>query len=274
MLPAYEDIDDGVSGARRDRPALDRLRDTARRGKCDAIVILSPDRLARHDSPQWLLIEAFEKLHIAVLFLHPPFGDSPQGKLLTQMQGMIAEDERAQIPERTRPGRVEKARRGECMPWAYRCYGYRYLPKRHGYAPQAVIDPAEAAVVRDVYRLFVEAHLSCRHITKRLHATNTRTPTGKSPRWQTATVRNLLTNRVYAGQARDHYRQRVIPQYRKTAAHRLRSLKTGRSYRAESEWVWRTAPALISAELFAKAPQQLQRHAATAHQRYPPASGR
>jgi Recombinase/Recombinase zinc beta ribbon domain len=120
----------------------------------------------------------------------------------------------------------------------------------------------------------VEEQLSCRHITKRLNATHTRTPTGKSSVWQTATVRNLLTNRVYAGQARDNSRPLVISQYRKTAAHRLRSLKTGRSYRAEREWVWSTAPALISAELFDKAQQQLQRHAATAHTRYQPASGR
>jgi hypothetical protein len=57
----------------------------------------------------------------------------------------------------------------------------------------------------------VEEQLSCRHITKQLNATNTRTPTGKNHLWQTATVRNRLTNRVYAGQARDHYRQLVIP---------------------------------------------------------------
>jgi site-specific DNA recombinase len=274
LVPAHEYIDDGVSGARLDRPALDRLRDAARRGEFDAIVILSPDRLARNYAHQWLLIEEFEKMHIAVIFLHNPFGDSPQGKLLTQMQGMIAEYERAQITERTRRGRLEKARRGEFMPWAYRCYGYRYLPKRHGYAPQVVIEPAEAAVVRGVYRLLVEEQLSCRQITKRLNATNTCTPTGKSPVWQTATVRNMLTNRVYAGQARYNYRQLVIPQYRKPAAHRLRSLKTGRSYRSESEWIWSAAPALITTELFDKAQRQLQRNAATAHKMYQPASGR
>ena len=59
-----------------------------------------------------------------------PFGDTPQGKLLTQMQGMIAEYERAQILERMRRGRLQKGRRGELIPWAYRCYGYRYLLKR------------------------------------------------------------------------------------------------------------------------------------------------
>ena len=100
-LPAHEYFDDGVRGARLDRPALDRLREAARRGEFDAVVILPPDRLARNYAHQWLLIEEFETVHTSVIFLHNPFGDSPQGKLLTQMPGMIAEYERAQIAERT-----------------------------------------------------------------------------------------------------------------------------------------------------------------------------
>jgi len=120
----------------------------------------------------------------------------------------------------------------------------------------------------------VEEQLSCRQITKRLNASKTPTPTGKNAVWQPATVRNILTNRVYAGQARYNYRQPVIPQYRKKEEHRLQYLKTGRSYRAESEWVWSDAPAIISVELFDKAQQQLQRNAATARKMYQPASRR
>src|SRR5262249_20618972 len=179
LLPEHEYIDEGISGARLDRPALDRLRDAARRGEFDAVVIVSPDRLARNYAHQWLLIEEFTKMHTQVIFLQNPFGDSPQGKLLTQMQGMIAEYERAQITERTRRDRLEKARRGEFMPWAYQCYGYRYRPKRHGCAAQVMIEPAEAEVVRAIYRALVEEQLSCRQITKQLNASQTATPTGK-----------------------------------------------------------------------------------------------
>src|SRR5215831_3929602 len=242
LLPEHEFFDEDVSGARLDRPALDRLRDCAQHGEFDAVVVLSPDRLARNYAHQWLLVEEFEKLNTQLIFLQNPFGDTPQGKLLTQMQGMIAEYERAQIAERTRRGRLDKARRSEYIPWAYTCYGYRYLPKHHGSAPQVMIDPVEAAVVQDIYRALVEEQLSCRQITKRLNASKTRTPTGKNTVWQPATVQAILTNRVYAGQARYHYRQPVIPRYRKTEEHHLQDLKTGRHYRAESEWVWSDAP--------------------------------
>jgi site-specific DNA recombinase len=253
LLPDHEFLDEGISGARLDRPALDRLRHGAQRGEFDAVVVLSPERLAREYAHQWLLIEELTKLHIHMRFLYNPFGDTPQGKLLTQMQGMMAEYERAQILERTRRGRLEKARRGAYRPWAYRCYGYRYRPKRHGGAPQVVIDPGEADVVRRIYRLLVEEPLSCRQMTKRLNASHTPTPSGRNQVWHPASVRTLLTNRVYAGQARYHDRQLVVPRYRKTAEVHRHSLKTGRRYRPENEWVWSDAPAIISDAWFAKA---------------------
>jgi site-specific DNA recombinase len=195
LLPEHDESDDGIRGARLDRPALDRWRDAARCGECDAGVIVSPDRLARHDAHPWLLIEEFEKLHTPLLFLQPPFGHRPQGTLLTQMQGRIAEDARVQIAERTRRGRLEKARHGECMPWAYTGYGYRSLPKRHGCAPQVLIEPSEAEVVRALYRALVEAQLRCRQIPKRLNAANTPTPTGHNTVWPHATVRHILAHR-------------------------------------------------------------------------------
>jgi hypothetical protein len=72
-------------------------------------------------------------------------------------------------------------------------------------------------------------HLNCRQITKRLNVAKTPTPTGKNAVWQHATVRNILANRTYTGQARYNYRQPVLPQSRKKEEHRLQSLKTGRS---------------------------------------------
>jgi site-specific DNA recombinase len=273
-LPAPEDIDDGLSGARLDRPALDRLRDAARRGELDAVVIWSPDRLARTEAHQGLLSEAFEKVNTPLSLLQNPFGDSPHGKLRTQMPGMIAEYERAQMAERTRRGRVEKARHGEFIPWAYSGDGYRSLPNRHGSAPQVMIEPLEAAGVRDIYGAVVEEHLRCRQLTQRLNASQTLTPTGKNHVWHPATVRNLLTTRVSAGPARDNDRQPVIPPYRQRAAPPRRYLQTGRRDRAESAWVVSDAPASITVALFDKAPRQLQRNAEAARKLYQPTARR
>src|SRR4030095_13952751 len=123
LFPEHIFLDNGVSGSRLDRPALDRLRDQARLGEFEAVIILAPDRLARSYPHQWLLLEEFKKYGCSVIFMENPFGDSPHGQLLAQMQGMIAEYERSQIADRTRRGRLHKARKTEFLPWAYRVGG-------------------------------------------------------------------------------------------------------------------------------------------------------
>ena len=65
LLPDHAYLDAGMSGTRLDRPALDRLRDAAQRGEFDAVVVLSPDRLARNYAHQWLLIEEFGAVPVA-----------------------------------------------------------------------------------------------------------------------------------------------------------------------------------------------------------------
>ena len=40
--------DDGYTGTRWDRPALDRLRDLAAEGAFETVFVYAPDRLARH----------------------------------------------------------------------------------------------------------------------------------------------------------------------------------------------------------------------------------
>jgi site-specific DNA recombinase len=274
LLPEHAYLDEGISGSRLDRPALDRLRDAAGRGEFDAVVVVSPDRLARHYAHQWLLVEELAKFQVQLIFLENPFGDSPQGKLLIQMQGMLAEYERTQILERTRRGRLDKARRGVYMPWAYRCYGYRYLPKRYDSPPQVLIEPTQAEVIHEMYRLLVDEQRSCRQIAKHLNATRTPTPSGQNVVWLPGVVRHILRNRIYIGEARYNYRQAVMPRSRKPQSALGQAEKTGRRYRPESEWIWSEAPAIISGELFDQAQLQLQRNAALSRRQYQPTSER
>jgi site-specific DNA recombinase len=274
LLPEHEYLDEGISGSRLDRPALDRLRDAAGRGEFDAVVVVSPDRLARNYAHQWLVVEELDKLQVQLLFLENPFGDSPQGKLLTQMQGMLAEYERTQILERTRRGRLDKARRGVYMPWASRCYGYRDLPKRYDSPPQVRIEPTQAEGIHEMYRLLVDEQRSCRQIAKHLNTTHTPTPSGQTAVWLPGVVRNILSHRISIGEARYNYRQSVAPRYRKLRSAAALAETTGRRYRSESEWVWSEAPALISRERFDKAQRQLQRNADLSFRQYQPTSGR
>ena len=126
-------LDEGYSGTTLLRPALERLRDLAHCGVIDRLYVHSPDRLARKYVYQMLLLEEFSRHSVEVIFLnHDPQDRSAEANLLLQVQGMIAEYERAKILERTRRGRRFAAQQGKLSVMGHAPYGYRYVPKQQG----------------------------------------------------------------------------------------------------------------------------------------------
>ena len=114
-----EYLDDGHSGARLDRPGLDALRDAAEAGLFEAVWCLSPDRLARAYAYQVLVLDELARFGVTGAFTDAPgpAADDPQAMLLTQVQGVIAEYEKAKIAERYRRGKLFRARAGEITAW-------------------------------------------------------------------------------------------------------------------------------------------------------------
>ena len=124
-------IDAGVTGATLVRPELERLRDSAAIGAVDRVYFLSPDRLARKYAHQALLLEEFSSAGVTVHFLNHAVGTTPEEELLLQMQGMIAEYERAKIIERHRRGKLHRAKGGSVNVLSTAPYGYIYIRKQH-----------------------------------------------------------------------------------------------------------------------------------------------
>jgi site-specific DNA recombinase len=120
-----EFIDDGYSGGTLLRPALERLRDQVAQGALDRLYVHSPDRLARNFAHQVLLLEEFGRAGLEVVFLKHALGESPESDLLLQVQGVIAEYERAKIRERVRRGKLRSARSGQFSVLGSAPYGYR-----------------------------------------------------------------------------------------------------------------------------------------------------
>lgn len=114
------------------RPALERLRDGIAAGAIDRLYVHSPDRLARKYACQVLLIDEFQRAGVEVVFLNRALGETPEDELLLQVQGMVAEYERAKILERSRRGKRHRAQRGEVRVLSGAPYGYRYVSVQAG----------------------------------------------------------------------------------------------------------------------------------------------
>ena len=195
--PAWVFEDDGYSGATLVRPGLEAVRDLAASGQIAAVLVYTPDRLSRKYAYQILLTEELARAGVAVVFLKAPTGDTPEDRLLAQVQGMIAEYERAQIAERTRRGKRHKAQRGVVNALSGAPYGYRYVKKTDHADAAYAVDETEAAVVRQVFGTYAEEGVSLREITRRLNAGQV--PTRKRARWDPSTIYKLLRNPAYYG---------------------------------------------------------------------------
>ena len=168
-------------------------------GEFDVLGVYSPDRLARRYAYQVLLLEELRKAACDVEFIERPISDDPHDQLLLQIQGAIAEYERAVLAERFRRGKLQKARAGHWV-GGQGPYGYRYVPKRDGVPGHLEIDEAEAAVVRMLYRWLIDERMTVRQILKRLAAGPWRPRNGKRL-WSNTVVHRILSDPLYAGTA-------------------------------------------------------------------------
>jgi site-specific DNA recombinase len=194
-------IDEGVSGATLIRPQLERLRDSVALGLIDRLYILAPDRLSRKYAHQVLLMEEFSSYGVEVVFLNHAIGATPEEDLLLQMQGMIAEYERAKIMERNRRGKLHRAKGGSINVLSGAPYGYRYIRKQLDGAPaHYVIDLAEAANVRKIFHWIGVDRLSIGEVTRRLTEAGVKTKRGKAA-WDRSVIWGMLQNPAYMGKA-------------------------------------------------------------------------
>jgi site-specific DNA recombinase len=249
-------LDEGHSGSRLDRPALDRLRDDAYNGLFDVVLIYSPDRLARYYPYQVLLIEELERWGCEVIFLERPIGSNPEDRLLLGIQGAFFEYERAKMMERSRRGKIRKAKAGQIMN-VRAPYGYKYIPKRDGLPPSIEIDEVEAGVVRQIFRWLLEG-TSIRRIAENLTERNIPTKWGRKE-WSRASVYAILTNFTYTGTL--HFNRTKYAKEQRSLLKSSRNRKTRkRVFRPKEEWIPVEIPAIIDEGMYEKAQLQLRRN--------------
>jgi site-specific DNA recombinase len=258
--PDHAFVDDGHSGSSLVRPALERLRDAVATGDIDRIYMLAPDRLARRHAHQALLIEEFRRAGVAVCFLNRSIGAGPEDDLLLQIQGVIAEYERAQILERGRRGRRHAARTGSVSALAGAPYGYRYIARdRGGGVARFEVVPEEARFVRLIFAWIGLDRLSLREVCRRLQRAGCRTRSGTT-RWWASTIHGMIENPAYTGTAM-YGRFHAVepkPRLRPVRNHPLHSSRpTTRVPVPSADWVPVPVPAIVDPAVAEAARAQL-----------------
>ena len=134
------------------------------------------------------------------MFIDRPPSDDPHEHLVVQIRGAVAEYERTLIADRMRRGRQAELRAGRLLPWTRAPYGYRMHPE-HPRDPAFVqIDQAAGVVVQELFDSYAAGNVTLHAPAVRLAGRGIPSPTGL-PHWSSSTIRVILTNPAYRGQA-------------------------------------------------------------------------
>src|SRR5215471_19155825 len=124
--------DDGVSGSKDSRPALDRLMRDSRARNLDVVIVARFDRFARSVSHLLRALDEFSHLGVDFISLSESIDTStPVGKMIFTVLGAVAELERNLIKERVQMGISRARKQGKALG-----------------RPRAEVDPRQVAGLR------------------------------------------------------------------------------------------------------------------------------
>lgn len=192
-------VDGGFSGSNLNRPGIQKLM--VETDNFDVVLVYKLDRLSRSQRDTLYLIEeVFLPNGVDFVSMQESFDtSSPFGKAMIGLLAVFAQLEREQIKERTKMGRIARAKLGLYHGGGYIPIGYDY----HG--EKLIVNPYEAEQVRKIYEWYL-AGLSMEAIHKRLRSEGYTNKHSSYSTW--VSVRNILANDIYTG--RLHFGEIVV----------------------------------------------------------------
>lgn len=146
--------DGGFSGGSMERPSLERLLRDIEAGKLDCVVVYKVDRLSRSLLDFARIMEAFDRKGVSFVSVTQQFNTtSSMGRLTLNILLSFAQFEREIIGERIRDKIAAQKRRGK---WAGGVPVLGYDVDRSGGSPRLVVNPKEAARVREIFQMYLE----------------------------------------------------------------------------------------------------------------------
>ena len=209
-----EITDPGYSGAKLERPGLDRVRDLVAGGGVDIVLAQDRDRLSRNPDHMGYLRYEFAKHGTQLRGLNDRGDDSPVGRLTDGILDQIAQYERAMIMDRVRRNKRAKALQGQVVGGHHVGYGYRYVYDADG---KPIGYEVDESTMRHVRRIFEEiaAGDGIRTVKDRLDSEFVPTPRGEGDKWNMRKhrgwsrpfIKNLILSDLYRPHTVEELRQ-------------------------------------------------------------------
>jgi site-specific DNA recombinase len=188
-----EEVQDaGQSGASLERPGMDRVRDLVAAGGVSVVLAQDRDRFAREPTYHYLLKREFAEHGTRLAALSDSGDESPEGELTDGILDQLAKYERAKIVERSRRGKLRKAREGKVVAGHTPNYGFRYNAARDGY----VVDEEKMQVVRRIFRMVGAEGVSTHTVARTLEREGVPNPAG-GRYWYKRLVKRFILDDVY-----------------------------------------------------------------------------
>ena len=188
--------DRGISGtSTKRRESFNRMVEDAKAGKIDIILTKSISRFARNTVDALRTVRELRNIGCEVVFEKEGLSSfNPQGDTVMTIMANLAEEESRSISENVKWGQRRSMQAGNVA----MAYG-RFLGYRKGPDGKPEIIPKEAEIVKEIYQMFLDG-MTINNIAKALTARGVPTP-AKKTQWSTSTVRSILSNEKYKGDA-------------------------------------------------------------------------
>lgn len=159
--------DPGYSGAKLDRPAIQKLMRDVPQHLFDAVIVYKLDRLSRSQKDTLYLIEdVFNANNVGLISMMENFDtQTPFGKAMIGILSVFAQLERDQITERMNMGRIGRAKAGYFSGSSRPPIGYTYTKASGGEKNTLEVDPYGAEQVRKIFDLFLHGDGSGKEYT-------------------------------------------------------------------------------------------------------------
>jgi site-specific DNA recombinase len=198
--------DAGQSGATLSRPGMDRVRDLVAHGGVAVVFAQDRDRFAREPAYHYLLRQEFEEYGTKMCALNDRGDESPEGELTDGILDQLAKFERAKTAERTRRGKLRKAREGKVVGTHAARYGFKFNATKDAYE----INEAEMEVVRRIFYMVGAEGQSLRAVSNTLEREGLPTPK-RAKHWNRSFFRTCISDDVYRPHTFEEVKAVVAP---------------------------------------------------------------